>query len=447
MSSVTQFISDIIAGEPDIYVMTFTLVTVMVILLFLSFPMIVPLAVGALIGLIHFSQVEPGVVIQQMVTGISPNALIAVPMFILAAEIMTRGHTAYNLLGLIQAFVGHLRGGLPITTCISCTLFGSVSGSTQATVVSVGQIMRPKLLQAGYKDSFVMALIINASDIAFLIPPSIGLILYGTLANASVGELFIAGIGPGLVLSGLFSLYSYAYSVKHSDSLTLVEKASKAEKLLVIKQAILPLGFPALIIGGIYSGIVTPTEAASFAVLYAIIVECLLYRKLGVKDICDAALNTGLITAVVFVLVGIGQAFSWYISFEQIPQELLAPLELDNASPEYILFIIALTFFVGCMFVDSLVVLLILTPIFMPIVNAAGIDPILVGVMVTLQMAIGSATPPFGCDIFTAIAIFEKPYMEVIRGTLPFFLILILMSALLIFFPEIALLPRDILFN
>ncbi|WP_440886656.1 TRAP transporter large permease [Vibrio campbellii] len=447
MSSVTQFISDIIAGDPDIYVMTFTLVTVMVILLFLSFPMIVPLAVGALIGLIHFSQVEPGVVIQQMVTGISPNALIAVPMFILAADIMTRGHTAYNLLGLIQAFVGHLRGGLPITTCISCTLFGSVSGSTQATVVSVGQIMRPKLLQAGYKDSFVMALIINASDIAFLIPPSIGLILYGTLANASVGELFIAGIGPGLVLAGLFSLYSYAYSVKHSDSLTLVEKASKAEKLLAIKQAILPLGFPALIIGGIYSGIVTPTEAASFAVLYAIIVECLLYRKLGVKDICDAALNTGLITAVVFVLVGIGQAFSWYISFEQIPQELLAPLELDNASPEYILFIIALTFFVGCMFVDSLVVLLILTPIFMPIVNAAGIDPILVGVMVTLQMAIGSATPPFGCDIFTAIAIFEKPYMEVIRGTLPFFLILILMSALLIFFPEIALLPRDILFN
>ncbi|PMO49733.1 C4-dicarboxylate ABC transporter permease [Vibrio sp. 10N.222.52.B12] len=447
MSSVTQFISDIIAGEPDIYVMTFTLVTVMVILLFLSFPMIVPLAVGALIGLIHFSQVEPGVVIQQMVTGISPNALIAVPMFILAADIMTRGNTAYNLLGLIQAFVGHLRGGLPITTCISCTLFGSVSGSTQATVVSVGQIMRPKLLQAGYKDSFVMTLIINASDIAFLIPPSIGLILYGTLANASVGELFIAGIGPGLVLAGLFSLYSYAYSVKHSDSLTLVEKANRAEKLLAIKQAILPLGFPALIIGGIYSGIVTPTEAASFAVLYAIIVECLLYRKLGVKDICDAALNTGLITAVVFVLVGIGQAFSWYISFEQIPQELLAPLELDNASPEYILFIIAVTFFVGCMFVDSLVVLLILTPIFMPIVNAAGIDPILVGVMVTLQMAIGSATPPFGCDIFTAIAIFERPYMEVIRGTLPFFLILILMSALLIFFPEIALLPRDILFN
>lgn len=446
MSSFIEFFSDIVAGELDIYVVTFTLVAAMVILLFLSFPMVVPLAVGALIGLVHFSGIDTGVIIQQMVTGISPNALIAVPMFILAADIMTRGHTAHNLLGLIEAFVGHLRGGLPITACISCTLFGSVSGSTQATVVSVGQIMRPKLLQAGYKDSFVMALIINASDIAFLIPPSIGLILYGTLANTSVGELFIAGIGPGILLAILFSAYCYLYSVYQGDSIALVDKTSTKEKLQAIKKALLPLGFPALIVGGIYSGAVTPTEAASFSVLYAIIVECLIYRELKYKDIVDAALSTGLITAVVFILVGMGQAFSWYISFEQIPQELLAPLNLEDASKEYILFVIALSFFVGCMFVDSLVVLVILTPIFVPIVASVGLDPVLVGVMITLQMAIGSATPPFGCDIFTAIAIFNKPYMEVIRGTLPFILILFFMSALLIFFPDIALLLRDLAF-
>ncbi len=447
MSGLFEFLSDVIAGELDIYVVTFALVSAMVILLFLSFPMVVPLAVGALIGLVHFSGIDTGVIIQQMVTGISPNALIAVPMFILAADIMTRGHTAHNLLGLIEAFVGHRRGGLPITTCISCTLFGSVSGSTQATVVSVGQIMRPKLLQAGYKDSFVMALIINASDIAFLIPPSIGLILYGTLANTSVGELFIAGIGPGIVLALLFSAYCYAYSVYHADSIALVEKTTWSEKLQSIKKALLPLGFPALIVGGIYSGAVTPTEAASFSVLYAIIVECVIYRELDHRDVIDAALSTGLITAVVFILVGMGQAFSWYISFEQIPQELLAPLNLEDASKEYVLFVIALAFFVGCMFVDSLVVLVILTPIFVPIIGDVGLDPVLVGVMITLQMAIGSATPPFGCDIFTAIAIFNKPYLEVIRGTLPFILILFLMSALLIFFPDIALLLRDLAFG
>ncbi|MBY4675820.1 TRAP transporter large permease [Marinobacterium sp. CAU 1594] len=447
MTSFFELLSNAIAGELDIYVITFALAAVMILLLLLSFPMVVPLAIGALIGMLHFSSVDPQVLIQQVVTGISPNALIAVPMFILAADIMTRGHTAQHLLGLIQSFVGHLRGGLPITTCISCTLFGSVSGSTQATVVSVGQIMRPKLLQAGYKDSFVMSLIINASDIAFLIPPSIGLILYGTLANASVGELFIAGIGPGIVLALLFSAYSYVYSVRNQEAIALVDKASTAERIAAIKQALLPLGFPALIIGGIYSGAVTPTEAASFSVLYAIVIECVIYRKLGLKDVMDAALATGLITGVVFILVGVGQAFSWYISFEQIPQELLAPLDLENASQEYILFVIALAFFIGCMFVDSLVVLLILTPIFMPIIDAAGLDPVLVGVMITLQMAIGSATPPFGCDIFTAIAIFNRPYLEVIRGSVPFFLLLFLMSALLIFFPGIALLLRDLAFN
>lgn len=447
MSSILDFFSNIIAGDPDIYVISFTLAIVMFSLLFLSFPMIVPLAIATLVGLIHFSDVNTLVIVQQMVTGISPNALIAVPMFIFAADIMTRGNTATSLLALIQSFVGHMRGGLPITTCLSCTLFGSVSGSTQATVVSVGQIMRPKLLQAGYKDSFAMALIINASDIAFLIPPSIGLILYGTLANTSVGELFIAGIGPGIVLALFFSFYSYVYSVYHADEITLVEKANWSERLAALKGSLLALGFPALIIGGIYSGIVTPTEAASFSVLYAIFVECVLTRHLNIKDLWDSSVSTGLITAVVFILVGIGQAFSWYISFEQIPQGLLEPLNLADASPEYILFIIAISFFIGCMFVDSLVVLLILTPIFVPIMNAAGLDPVLVGVVVTLQMAIGSATPPFGCDIFTAIAIFQQPYMDVIRGTLPFILILFLMSALLIFFPGIALFLRDLAFK
>jgi C4-dicarboxylate transporter DctM subunit len=444
MSGIMEFLGDIAAGELDTYVITFTLVATMVVLLFLSYPMVVPLAVAALIGLLHFSQVDAGVIIQQMVTGISPNALIAVPMFILAADIMARGHTANNLLGLIEAYVGHRRGGLPITACISCTLFGSVSGSTQATVVSVGSIMRPKLLKAGYKDSFVMALIINASDIAFLIPPSIGMILYGTLANTSVGELFIAGIGPGLVLALLFSVYCYFYSVWQGDLIALVPKKTGAERRAAFRKAILPLGFPALIVGGIYSGAVTPTEAAAFSVLYALIVECVIYRELKIDDILDSALSTGLITAVVFILVGVGQAFSWYISFEQIPQALLAPLDLDGASDEYILVVIALCFFVGCMFVDSLVVLVILTPIFVPIVEASGLDPVLVGVMVTLQMAIGSATPPFGCDIFTAIAIFKRPYLEVIRGSLPFFLILAFMTALLIYVPGIALLLRDL---
>lgn len=442
-----EFFQNVINGELDVYVITFTLLAVMVILLFLSFPMVVPLTVATMIGFLHFSDLPLQNIIQQMITGITPNALIAIPMFIFAADIMTRGHTATRLLDLIEVFIGHYRGGLPITTCISCTLFGSVSGSTQATVVSVGTIMRPKLLKAGYKDSFILGLIINASDIAWLIPPSIGLILYGVLANANIAELFIAGIGPGLILAGLFSVYCYIYSVYHQDEITLAPKADWPKRLRAVKSSILPMGFPVLIVGGIYSGAFTPTEAAAFSVLYAIILEVVIYRKLGFSDLIDSSLSTGLITAVVFILVGAGQAFSWYISFEMIPQELLGALDLENASPEFILFVISVAFVIGCMFVDSIVVLLILTPVFMPIIDSSGLDPVLVGVVITLQMAVGSATPPFGCDIFTAIAVFKKSYMQVISGIFPFFLILMLMSAILIFFPESALFLRDIAFD
>jgi C4-dicarboxylate transporter DctM subunit len=442
-----EFLQNMINGELDVYVITFTLLAVMIVLLFLSFPMVVPLTVATMVGFLHFSDLPLENIIQQMITGISPNALIAIPMFIFAADIMTRGHTATRLLDLIEVFIGHYRGGLPITTCISCTLFGSVSGSTQATVVSVGTIMRPKLLKAGYKDSFIFGLIINASDIAWLIPPSIGLILYGVLANANIAELFIAGIGPGLILTALFSLYCYAYSVYHEDEITLAPKADWPKRIKAIKSSILPMGFPVLIVGGIYSGAFTPTEAAAFSVLYAIILEVFIYRKLGFQDLIDSSLSTGLITAVVFILVGAGQAFSWYISFEMIPQELLGSLDLENASPEFILFVISVAFVIGCMFVDSIVVLLILTPVFMPIINSSGLDPVLVGVVITLQMAVGSATPPFGCDIFTAIAVFKKSYMQVISGIFPFFLILMLMSAILIFFPESALFLRDIAFD
>jgi tripartite ATP-independent transporter DctM subunit len=180
--------------------MATTLFVVMIVLLLLGFPLKVPLLAAALIAFIFFiPAMDPQILVQQMIGGVRPPALIAVPLFIFAADIMTRGMTADRLLDLVMRFIGHVRGGLPITTAASCTLFGAVSGSTQATVVAMGGPLRPRLLKAGYSDSFSMALIINASDIALLIPPSIGMIVYGVVSGTSIGELFIAGIGPGLV--------------------------------------------------------------------------------------------------------------------------------------------------------------------------------------------------------------------------------------------------------
>ena len=420
---------------------------VLLVLLLLGFPMKVPLLSAAALTLVlFFPDVDLAVLVQQWIGGIKPAALIAVPMFILAAEIMTRGQSADRLLEFVESWIGHLRGGLPITSAVSCTLFGAISGSTQATVVAIGQPLRPRLLRAGYPDSFATALIINASDVALLIPPSIGMIVYGVVSGTSIGELFIAGIGPGLLILLLFSLLCWWKT--RQLGIERAPRASAADRLAATRRALIPLGFPLLIIGGIYSGTFSPTEAASVSVLYAIVIEMLVFRGLGWGDVREAALATGLVTAVVFVLVGAGAAFSWVISFAQLPSVLINDLLGLGAESGYwtILLTVAVAFFVGCMFVDPIVVILILTPIFHPVATSAGIDPVLVGTLVILQVAIGSATPPFGVDVFTAVAVFRKPYKEIVVGTPPFIVTLLLASVLLIAFPDIALFLRDLAF-
>lgn len=423
------------------------LAIVLVVLLLMGFPMLVPLVAAALtLMLTYFGSLEPNLLVQQMIGGVKPTVLVAVPMFILAADLMTKGHTANRLLDLVSRFVGHLRGGLSITTAVSCTLFGAVSGSTQATVVAMGGPLRPRLLRAGYSDSFTIGLIINASDIALLIPPSIGMIIYGVVSGTSVAELFIAGIGPGLLILLLFSVYCYLYS--RVKKIPVRERANWNERLRALRSAALPLGFPVIIIGGIYSGMFSPTEAAAISVLYALILEVGVYRAVSLKDVPAVALSTGVITAVVFILVAAGAAFSWMISFAQIPSQLLGGVVANAADQStMILILIAVSYFVGCMFVDPIVVILILTPIFAPAIAASQVDPVHVGTIVTLQAAIGSATPPFGCDLFTAMAIFRRPYLETIRGTPPFIAILLCATLLLIFFPPIALFLRDLAFR
>ncbi|MFI8748392.1 TRAP transporter large permease [Vreelandella lionensis] len=427
--------------------MTTIMVVTMIALLLLGFPMMIPLITAAVIGFYMmfngFGQMDT--LIQQMMAGIRPASLIAVPMFILAADIMTRGQSANRLIDMVMSFIGHIKGGLAVSTAASCTLFGAVSGSTQATVVAVGSPLRPKMLKAGYSDPFTLALIINASDIAFLIPPSIGMIIYGVISGTSIGELFIAGIGPGLLILVMFSAYCIVYAIV--KDVPTEERASWKERATAVQKALWPLGFPVIIVGGIYGGIFSPTEAAAACVLYAVLLEFVVFRSLKMHDIYAIAKSTGLITAVVFILVAVGNGFSWIISFAQIPQAILEAVGVNDAGPTGVLIAICISFFVACMFVDPIVVILVLTPIFAPAIAATGLDPVLVGILITLQVAIGSATPPFGCDIFTAIAIFKRPYWEVIKGTPPFIFMLILAAALLIMFPQIALFLRDVAFR
>ncbi|MEQ3637254.1 TRAP transporter large permease [Alcanivorax sp.] len=419
--------------------MLIILAVIMLVLLMMGYPMMVPLAVGTLFmmftGLTFFG---PDQAVTWMVNGVGSWVLAAVPMFIFAADILTKGHTANRLLDLVDAFTRHLRGGLPITTAVSCAVFGAVSGSTQATVVAMGGPMRPRLLAKGYSDSFALALIINASDIALLIPPSIGFIVYGVVMKTSIGDLFLAGILPGLLVLLMFSVYCWVGA--RVTGIEPEERASWGDRLKAMRGAILPLGFPILVVGGIYGGWFSAVEASAIAVAYALLLEVVIFRKVSVKDLGGLALSSGMITAVVFILVAIGAAFSHTLGTAGIPEKLLGPaIESIGQNQVAALALIAVAFFIGCMFVDPIVVILILVPIFKPLIESANLDPIHVGVIVTLQAAIGSATPPFGCDIFTAIAVFRRPYLEVIRGTPPFIFMLLIATFILILFPQLSL--------
>lgn len=414
-------------------------------LLFLGFPFMVVL-IGTFLATTFFylPDLNMNILIQQILGGIKPLSLVCVPMFILAGNIITSGQSAKRLVQMVKAYLGHLFGGLPIVTNVACTLFGAVSGSTQATVSAIGGTMRPMLLEAGYSSSFTLGLIINSSDIAFLIPPSIGFIVYGVATQTSVGKLFLAGILPGILICILFSVFSYFYSRHYK--IGLYPRASWKERISATKEGILLIGFPILILGGIYGGIFSPTEAAAAAVLYALVLEGFVYRSLNFKKLIEVALSTAVITGVVFILVGAGQALAWFLSYSGIAKQILPPLFGPNPSALKVIIIINIAYFIACMFVDPIVAIYVLTPLFAPYVAQTGIDKVFLGVLVTMQAAIGSATPPCGCDIFTAMVLFKRPYLEVIRMTWPFILILLLAVALVIIFPELALfIPRTAL--
>ncbi|MEA4960809.1 TRAP transporter large permease [Lutispora sp.] len=414
------------------------LMSIMIFFLLLNFPMFITMIIAPLAVLIrYFPNINPLLAIQQIVAGIQAYVLLAVPMFIFAADIMCAGQTSKRLLDFVETFVGHIHGGMAITTAATCTLFGAISGSTQATVVAIGKPMRNRLLDSGYRDEDTIALIISSAIIALLIPPSISMIMYCVVTGASVGDLFIAGVIPGLLMLLFFAVYNY-FDAKRKG-IPRTKKLTWGERVKAVKDAIAPLGFPVIIFAGIYSGFFSPTEAAAIAVLYAAILELLLFKTIKLKDLANIALSTAIVTSAVFILVAAGQLFSWAISYAKIPQLLTTALLGVNPSVIKILAMVTIFFFVGCMFVDSIVVIIILTPIFYPLAVKAGIHPIHLGIIVTLQAAIGSISPPFGCNIFTACAVFDRPFLKVIKKLPAYLIMLVMISVLIIVFPQLSL--------
>lgn len=417
------------------------------VLLFIGFPFLLNI-LGTLLLFLNISlpMLDPKIIVQQLVTGISPPALVCVPLFIMGAEIITSGETGKKLSRMVLSWLGHYPGGVAVSTAVTCTLFGAVSGSTQATLAAIGGSFRPILQKAGYPSPFSFGLILNSAEIALLIPPSLVMIVYGVITGTSIAKLYMAGIIPGLILMVLFALYSIVYSkvkkVGYGQN-----KPTMKERLSALKDGVWVFGYPLLIMGGIYCGVFSPTEAAAAAVAYALFMEAVIYKALTWKKVFEAAKSTGIITGVVFILVGSGQVVSWLISFLQLPDKILP--NILGTAPTWLEVIIAInvTYFIACMLVDGLVAMYIVTPIFAKYVALVGIDPVLLGVLVTTQVAMGTVTPPFGCDIFTAQVIFRRPYLEIIGHIVPFILLTLIMVVLIIAFPQLTLFLPNIMLS
>ena len=417
--------------------MTAVLIILLFVFLLAGFPLYIGLIVAPLtVAILYFPQLGLDMIMQQLMVGVQSSSLLAIPMYILAAEIMVHGQAARRLLNLIDSFLGHIHGGLATTAEATCTVFGAISGSAVATMVAVGKPLRPGLLDSGYSDSHIVAMMMAASNIAFLIPPSVVMIMYCVVTGTSVADMFIAGVIPGLLLFLIFAVYDYLYARK--NHLTTKSRKSWRDRLISLKEALLSLGLPAIILGSIYTGFASPTEAAALSVLYAIFIELVIYRSIRIRDILPIAYNTAIVTATIMVLIAAGQVFSWVITYANIPNMLTrAVLEL-NPSGTMVLLITSLIFFVACMFVDCMPVIMIVIPILYPIAAAAGIDPIHLGIVVVAQAGLGSITPPFGANIFTACVLFEKKFTEVLKGVWPYLIIFLAYCILLVFVPQIS---------
>ena len=365
---------------------------------------------------------------------LNKEVLLSIPLYILAGNIMARGAMAARLVGLMQAATGSFRGGLGMATVLSCAAFAAVTGSGTVTLLAVGTVMYPALLQAGYSKHLALGLLCSAGTLGIIIPPSIPLILYGVMTQTSIADLFIAGVGPALVLMGLFLVY-----VKVAGRRLPVEPFDRALLLERLKAGIMGLFMPVLILGGIYTGYFTPTESAAVAVVYALLVEGLLYRELGLGELADTLVETGRLLGSLFPVLMMALSFTVFLTYQQIPELLVGSMaQLITSKVAFLLVTNVLLLFAGCL-MDIGSAILILSPVLQPIAAAQGMDPVHFGVMSVMNLEIGYLTPPLGLNLIVAMGAFKEEFWTVCRAALPFMLLMLFGLMLIAWLPVISL--------
>ncbi|MGI6792558.1 TRAP transporter large permease [Aminivibrio sp.] len=376
----------------------------LVILIFLNIPVAVSIGLASIAGITFGNlPLNPVVVAQRMFTSADSFPFMAIPFFMLAGGLMEHGGISRRLVKLASAMVGGYRGGLGLITILASAFFGAISGSNPATVAAIGGIMVPSMIKKGYPPAFAASIAAAGGTLGVVIPPSIPMITFGVVAGVSIGDLFLAGFGPGILLAVILGAVVVMQSVRLE--IPKEDPRTKGQLLAALKDSILAIIMPLIILGGIYGGVFTPTEAGAVAVIYSLLISAFIYRELDLQTIRTVIIKAGISTSVVFFVIATSQSMSWLITVSRVSAEIAAWIISVSSNPFVLITLINLILLFLGVFLETQAIILLMAPLLLPITNSIGMDPLMLGIIMVVNTSVGMITPPMAVNLFVAVSL------------------------------------------
>ena len=414
------------------------LVLTLIILIVLNVPIGVCLGLSSVFALMYQGNYDMVLVSQRFVRAMDSSTLLAIPLFIFAGKIMEKGGISQRIVDFAYSILGWIPGSLAIVTVVSCMFFAAISGSAPATVIAIGSIMVPIMIKDGYPASFSCALAAAGGCIGIIIPPSIPFVNYAVLTGVSISDMFVAGMIPGIFMGGVLAVYAVIMTIRHKWGKELVPfRIKNVAKNFV--RSVLALLMPVIILGGIYTGYFTPTEAAAVACIYGIVVSCICYKETRLRDLPQIAYEGALSNGMIFLIIGTANIFSWILATEQVPAMLANAIMGITTSPLAVLMLINIIVLISGCFMETTAMTFIYVPILFPLAQSVGIDPIQFGIVFVVGIALGLLTPPLGVNLFLAKGISkEAQFGAICKAVIPMFLIWVVLLILFSCFPVLS---------
>lgn len=413
-------------------------------LVIIGAPIAICLGAATFTTMMLFTPISPIEISSMIFEKVEHYSLMAIPMFILAGNLLSKGSAAQRIIEFAKSIVGHLPGGLPISAIFASIIFAAVSGSSPATVVAIGSIMFGAIMQAGYPKKYAVGTIATAGSLGILIPPSIVLIVYGVTAEVSIGRLFMAGVVPGIMLGIMMMVVTYVGAVRLGFKRT--EPAPFKERLKKMKDASWGLMTIVIVIGGIYGGIFTPTEAAAVAAIWAFFISVFVYKDIKLAEFYTTALESAKTTAMIMFIIANAMLFAHFLTIENIPQGITEALIEANVDKYMFLLMVNILLIIAGSFMEPSAIIMIMVPLLLPVAIALGIDPIHFGIVITINMELGMVSPPVGLNLFVTSGLTGMSIKDVIVATLPWTLTILVGLILVTYIPQIALFLPDLMF-